>query len=292
MKNILFYKYIELDNLEELRKNLFDLAKQLNLLGTVLLAQEGINGCLSGAKENTSRFINEMKKDSRFNDIDFKEGIAEKHTFRKFAVRIRPEIVTCKFNADIKNKAPYVEPKKLEEWLDNEEGIIIVDVRNKYEYEIGHFKNALELPMDVHREFPKAVSAIEKHKNKKIVTCCTGGVRCEKASAYLKEHGFNNVFQLHGGIIKYGLEVGNDHWEGKCLVFDTRGAIDIDPKNQSDPITQCILCNIPSGQYANCAVKSCDKRFIACDKCLDVLEGCCSKNCRHHLQKKETIAVY
>ena len=113
-----------------------------------------------------------------------------------------------------------------------------------------------------------------------MITYCTGGIRCEKASAFLIENGFNNVFQLHGGILSYGNECGNTHWEGKCFVFDTRGAVDIDPNSQSEPITQCVLCNLPNADLHNCALTTCDKFFTACEDCFKVLKECCSKRCR------------
>ncbi len=132
-------------------------------------------------------------------------------------------------------------------------------------------------------QFPEKIKQLNKInniKNKKIITYCTGGVRCEKASAFLKENGFNDVYQLHGGILTYGQECGDSHWEGKCFVFDTRGAVDIDPNSQSEPITQCVLCNLPNSDLHNCALTSCDKFFTACEDCLRVLKGCCSKRCR------------
>jgi UPF0176 protein len=289
MKNILFYKYVDIEDLESFKEEQFELAKSLNLLGTILVAEEGINGCLSGKEKDLEEYKKLLTKDSRFSDIKFKEGGINKHSFKRLHVRIRKEIVSSSFMANLRNKAEYIEPKDLKKLLDSNEEVIMLDARNNYEYNIGKFKDAIHLDLDTFRELPSKLNQIKKLKNKKIVTYCTGGVRCEKASAFLKENGFENVYQVHGGILTYGQECGNEHWEGKCFVFDTRGAIDIDPNAQSEPITQCVLCNIPNADLHNCELTSCDKWFTACDDCIKFLEGCCSKKCRNDLQSKTKL---
>lgn len=321
MKNILFYKYIGIENTEKLRNEQMDLGKSLNLLGTILIAKEGINGCISGEDENIWEYKKSLSNDKRFSNIKFKEGNANSHTFKKFHVRIKNEIVSSRFNADLKNKAPYIEPRALKKLLDNKEDVILLDARNNYEYEIGRFKDAVHLGLDTFREFPLKIRQLKKLiqlknentinlennkssknkniknleieplKNKKIITYCTGGVRCEKASALLKEAGFENVYQLHDGILGYGSECGNAYWEGKCFVFDERGAIDIDPNNKSEPVTQCALCHLPSGNLHNCAFTKCDEFFTACKDCFEVLKGCCSKKCRNEHAKSSQIKI-
>jgi len=284
MKNILFYKYVDIGNLEQLKEEQFKLCKSLNLLGTILVAKEGINGCLSGKVKDLDKYKKTLMKNKEFSNIKFKEGPANKHTFKRLHVRVRDEIVSSRFKANLRNKGKYIEPKQFKKLLDNNENIILLDARNNYEYNIGKFKDAMHLDLDTFREFSIKINQLKKIKNKKIITYCTGGVRCEKASAFLKENGFENVYQLHGGILTYGNECGNAHWEGKCFVFDTRGAVDIDPNNQSEPITQCVLCNLPNADLYNCALTSCDKWFVACGNCLEVLKGCCSKRCRNVLK--------
>ncbi len=307
MKNILFYKYVEIENPEKLKDAQINLAKTLDLLGTILIAKEGINGCVSGDDEGISNYKKTLTADKRFSDLKFKEAEVSKHTFKKLYVRVRNEIVSFKNPADMSRKGSYIEAKELKKLLDDEKDVILLDARNNYEYEIGRFKDAIHLDIDTFREFPSKISQFkqiiiqssknnlknskilknnEKIKNKKIITYCTGGVRCEKASALLKEAGFENVYQLHDGIINYGKQCGDAHWEGKCFVFDTRGAIDIDPNKESEPITQCVLCHLPSGNLHQCSFVKCDKFFTTCDKCLKALEGCCSKNCRNHMEKQ------
>ena len=284
MKNILFYKYFNIKAPEELREEQFDLAKSLKLLGTILVAKEGINGCLSGNEKDLEQYKKALIKDKRFSGIKFKEGPTKKHTFKRLHVRVRDEIVSSRFKAKIENKAQYIEPRQFKKLMDeNNKNLILLDARNDYEIKMGRFKNAMHLDLDTFRQFPEKINKIKNLKNKKIVTYCTGGVRCEKASAFLIENGFNDVYQLHGGILSYGDECGNAYWEGKCFVFDTRGAVDIDPNSQSEPITQCVLCNLPNAELHNCALTSCDKWFVACEGCLEVLRGCCSKRCRNSM---------
>lgn len=285
MKNILFYKYTYINNQEKFKEEQFNLCRSLNLLGTILVAKEGINGCLSGKVEDLKKYKKTLTKNKKFSDIKFKEGPTNKHTFKRLHVRIRDEIVSSKFNVDIKNKAQYIEPKQLKQLLDNNEDLVLLDARNNYEFDIGKFKDAIHLDLDTFRQFPTEINQLKNIKDKKIVIYCTGGVRCEKASAFLRENGFKDVYQLHGGILTYGKECGNAHWEGKCFVFDTRGAVDIDPNSQSEPITQCVLCNLPNADLHNCALTSCDKFFTACENCFKVLDGCCSKRCRSEFIK-------
>jgi len=277
MKNILFYKYVNVKSPEKLREQQFNLCKKLKLKGTILIAKEGINGALSGTEAKIKKYMNLLRKEF---SIEFKITKTNQHDFKRLSVRIRKEIVASTLKVNVKKAAPYVEPKQLKEWLDKKEDLILLDVRNNYESEIGKFKNTKTLQLDTFRQLSKKINKINQWKNKKIITYCTGGVRCEKASAFLRENGFNNVFQIRGGIINYGNEVGNAHWQGKCFVFDTRGAIEIS-NDQVEIISQCTLCNIPSTDFYNCALVSCDKRFIACNSCLKTLKNCCSKNCRN-----------
>jgi len=263
MKNILFYKYVNIGDPEQLKEEQIKLANSFSLLGTILVANEGINGCLSGNEVGLENYKKALMIKKEFFDIKFKEGPSNKHTFKKLYVRVRDEIVSSRFKTNLDKSAPYIEPKQLKQLLDNDEDFVLLDARNNYEIKMGRFKDAIHLNLYTFREFPSKINQLKNLKNKKIITYCTGGVRCEKASAFLRENGFNNVYQLHGGILAYGQECGNSHWEGKCFVFDTRGAIDIDPNSYSEPITQCVLCNLPNADLFNCTLTSCDKRFVA-----------------------------
>ncbi len=286
MQNVLYYKYVPIDDPISFRDHHQQLCDSLQLKGKVLVAKEGINGCVSGTEEDTLRYIEELRKDSRFSDVECKITSTSYHDFKRMIVRIRDQIVTAKFPVDITKKAPYVEPTQLREWFDHHEEMVLIDARNDYESKIGKFEHAITPSLQTFSEWKKYVDHLHIPKNKRIITYCTGGIRCEKASAYLQEKGFTNVFQLHGGIINYGKECGNAHWQGKCFVFDDRVAIDIDSRNSTEPITTCVCCNLPSAEYHNCALRECDDRFICCPSCLEKRKGCCSKKCLNEFQKK------
>ena len=233
MKNILFYKYTKIDDVSSTKEVFLKLCGSLKLLGTILIAEEGINGCLSGNNKDINNFKAKIRKDKRFSDIQFKEGFAASHTFKRLAVKIKNEIITSGFGIDISKKADYIKPLELKKLLDKKEDFILLDARNRYEYEIGKFKGSITLPIKTFKEFKKSIKIIRHLKNKKIIAYCTGGIRCEKASALLKEKGFKNMQQLYGGILNYGKECGDAHWEGKCFVFDNREAIDLKSSRRS-----------------------------------------------------------
>jgi UPF0176 protein len=291
MKNILFYKFKKLENLETLKEDLLAKAKNLNLLGKILIAEEGVNGCVSGEDEKIEEFKTYITHNSIFGPIEFKEGDTDRHTFRKMFVRIRKEIITFKQDMNFDKKAEYIEPKELKELLDKGEEIILVDARNNYESRIGKFKDAVAPNITVFSELPEILSKMPELKNKKIVTYCTGGIRCEKSATWMVQNGFKDVKQLHGGIIRYGKECGNSYWEGKCFVFDRRGAVDIDPTKQSEHITQCEQCAIPCSDYHNCANVECDKRVILCEECYKMLEYCCNKACRGTVRLNPSLSM-
>ncbi|MFT4343448.1 MAG: rhodanese-related sulfurtransferase [Candidatus Woesearchaeota archaeon] len=240
MENILFYYFTPIKDVQEMRERLYEQCVSLGLKGTILLAKEGINGCLSGTVQSTESFMKFVKSDVHFPHIVFKRTYADSHTFKRLVVRVKNEIIRLdRPDLGASSAAPYVTPHELKELLDNDE-VIMVDMRNDYEARIGKFKNAVVTSMETFRELPAKISELHDLKNvkdKKIVTYCTGGIRCEKATALLREHGFDNVYQLEGGIIEYCKACGNAHWEGKCFVFDSRLAIDIDPENPNEPTT-------------------------------------------------------
>ena len=177
---------------------------------------------------------------------------------------------------DMKKIGKHLGPKKLREMYDKKEDFIILDARNDYEYKIGKFKNSTTSKITF-REFKKVPEQLKEYKNKKIVMYCTGGVRCEKASAYMIKKGFRNVFQLEGGILNYIEKFPDSYFEGRCFVFDDRLSISTGKKTKD--ISVCEKCHKPSGRYINCLNKYCDKLFICCEECHKKWDGCCSKTC-------------
>ncbi len=235
MINVLFYKYIAIENPEILIEKQKSLCSSLGLKGKILVSDEGVNGNIMGEKSVCEKYMTKLREDHRFSDVQFKITKSDGKDFRRLIVKYRGEIIRLRAgDVDLKKKAPYIEPAELKKKLDDGEEIVFIDARNNYEYKVGRFKGAINPKINIFSEWPKAVEKFEKLKDKTIVTYCTGGVRCEKASAYLKEKGFNNVYQLHGGILNYGNSVGSEYWEGKCFVFDKRKPIDISEKTNSD----------------------------------------------------------
>jgi len=284
-----FYKYVKIENPAELQKEILQLCESLSLKGRILLGEEGINGSVYGAKENIENFIDNIKNNFLFKDIEFKTQTSDKPAFRKLFVRIRKEVVHFGNIVDLKNTAKFVTPSQLKEMLDKNEDIVLVDMRNDYEAKIGRFKSAITLSMKNFRDLPKVMNEIENLKEKKIVTYCTGGIRCEKASAYLKENGFENVMQLKGGILKFGEEFPDTYWEGKCFVFDDRLAVDLN--NNKKALNNCVWCSSPCDDYINCHNLDCDKLFICCEDCKESNNKSCSEECSNAPKRRKEYVL-
>lgn len=283
-----FYKYVRIENPAEVQQWQTDLCNSLNLKGRILLGEEGINGCVSGTKENIETYKKEVVKNILFDDVEFKDTFSEKTAYRKLFVRIRNEIVNANFKVDLKNTGKFIEAEELKEMLDNKEDVVLVDMRNDYEFDIGRFKNAIEMPIRNFRDLPKAISVLKGLEDKKIVTYCTGGIRCEKASAYLKENGFSDVNQLKGGVLRYAEKFPDTHWEGKCFVFDDRLAIDVN--SSKDSLTQCRWCKNDGG-YVNCHNLDCDKLFVCCNECTRMHKASCCPDCEIAPRRRIKAAV-
>jgi UPF0176 protein len=230
--NIATYRFFELQHPERLAKTLKEALEPLHLKGTILLSEEGINLFLAGAPEAISAFqriICQAEMPEALHSLDYKESWSETIPFKRLKVKVKPEIVTFRqpeFKM-IQHRAPSVEPKLLKEWLDKDDDVILLDTRNTFEFEHGAFEESVHLGNDDFCAFADAVKALpEDWKKKKIVTFCTGGIRCEKAAPYMQHQGFENVYQLEGGILRYFEQVGRDHYKGGCFVFDERVALD------------------------------------------------------------------
>ena len=237
MINTLYYKYTDIEDVQKTKEKQQDITEQLGLQGKILVSEEGINGNLTGTKDGVEKYQSWLTSQQQFKDIQFKDTETAKHNFTRMIVKIRDEIITTHNDPNknlVKKRAPHLEPQKLKELIEKKEDLVIVDARNNYEYKEGRFKDAVHLNIDKFSEWFEEAQKLEEHKDKTIVTYCTGGIRCEKASAHLKQNGFENVYQLHGGILRYGQELGNTYWEGNCFVFDKRHSIPIHPKKQGN----------------------------------------------------------
>ncbi|HIG0327347.1 TPA: rhodanese-related sulfurtransferase [Legionella pneumophila] len=233
MKDIIiasFYKFIPLNDFESLRDPILTKMHETGIKGTIILAHEGVNGGFAGSREQMTVFYHYLRSDSRFADLHFKETYDSKNPFDKAKVKLRKEIVTMgvqKVDPSY-NAGTYLNPEEWHQFIQDPD-VILLDTRNDYEYELGTFKNAINPDIENFREFPDYVqrNLIDK-KDKKIAMFCTGGIRCEKTTAYMKELGFQHVYQLHDGILNYleSIPENESLWEGKCFVFDDRVAVD------------------------------------------------------------------
>jgi UPF0176 protein len=225
-----FYKFAPLDDYENIREPLLAAMKEFQVLGTILLAKEGINGAAAGTHTNMAKLLEYLRRDSRLSDLEFKKTYDDFMPFEKSKVKFRKEIVTLGVDGvdPLKESGTRVLPTEWNELISDEE-VVIVDTRNTYEFELGSFKNALNPETENFRDFPSYVeeNLLDK-KDKKIAMFCTGGIRCEKSTAYLMSLGFKDVYQLEGGILTYLKDIPEDEsmWEGGCFVFDERIAID------------------------------------------------------------------
>ncbi len=283
---LLYYCYTPIADPEKFRAEHHRLCLELDLRGRIVVASEGLNGTVSGSPENCAAYMAAVKADPRFAALEFKLEPAEVPAFQKLHVRVKAEIV----HADLPHVKPYertgvhLSPEEFRAMKDRDD-VVVVDVRSDYEYNLGRFKNAVTLDIENFREFPDRVERLREFQDKKILTYCTGGIKCEKASAYLLEQGFENVYQLHGGIIKYGLEAGGEDFDGKCYVFDARVAVDVNHVNPT-VISHCNHCQMPSDRLINCANPHCNAHLPLCESCGETLQGACSEACAVHPEKR------
>ena len=243
------YKFFKVDDLVALQDQLYEICNKNNVMGTILIANEGVNGTISAKPREIEKTLISIQKDDRFSEIEIKYSSTNKQPFHKMRVRLKKEIVTIGLPEINPNKTvgTYVKP---EEWNDiiSDPDVILIDTRNKFEIKIGSFKNALDPRTTSFRDFPEWVKKFKQDKtntNKKIAMYCTGGIRCEKASSLMKEEGFNEVYHLQGGILKYLEQVEKEKslWEGECFVFDDR--VCLTENLEVGSYKMCFACRMP-----------------------------------------------
>ena len=243
------YKFFKVDDLVALQNQLYAICNKNNVMGTILIANEGVNGTISAKPKEIEKTLISIQEDDRFSEIEIKYSSANKQPFHKMRVRLKKEIVTIGLPEINPNKTvgTYVKP---EEWNDiiSDPDVILIDTRNKFEIKIGSFKNALDPRTTSFRDFPEWVKKFKQDKentNKKIAMYCTGGIRCEKASSLMKEEGFNEVYHLQGGILKYLEQVEKEKslWEGECFVFDDR--VCLTENLEVGSYKMCFACRMP-----------------------------------------------
>lgn len=290
---LLYYLYAPIENHEEFAAEHLAACKALELKGRILVASEGINGTVSGTIEQTDNYMDMMKSDPRFADIVFKIDEADGHAFKKMHVRPRNELVTLRLEDDInpnQTTGKYLSPKEFFEQM-QDENTIVLDARNDYEFDLGHFRGAIKPEITNFRELPEWVRENKQmFEGKKILTYCTGGIRCEKFSGWLVEEGFEDVSQLHGGIATYGKdpEVQGELWDGQMYVFDERIAV---PINQKEHVIvgRDIYSGEPCERYVNCANPECNKKILCSEENEHKHMRSCTHECRVHPRNRYVV---
>ncbi|WP_462318192.1 oxygen-dependent tRNA uridine(34) hydroxylase TrhO [Marinilabilia sp.] len=294
-RTVSFYRYVKIDNLKELRDDLYLAWDQLHCYGRVYIAHEGINAQMNVPEHFVDDFIAHLNSVPGMEDMPLKWAVEDdRQSFLKLVVKVRPKIVTDGLKDevfDVTNVGNRLSPMEFHD-LAQQDDVIVVDMRNSYESEVGHFQNAIRPEVRTFREEVEiVVEQLQERKDQKILLYCTGGVRCEKASAWMRHHGFSDVNQLHGGVISYTHEIKKaglpSQFIGKNFVFDDR----LGERITEDVISHCHQCGKPCDAHTNCAYDPCHKLIIQCDECADKYEGCCSDDCYHEFtQAKDSLA--
>lgn len=290
---LLFYKYVTLQDPRTFADQLRARATQLGLTGRVIIAEEGINATLEGTDECTETFIQELHADPRFADMNIKQSVGTGTTFPNLSIKVRRELVGTRFTpeeADPRVRtAPHLPPEQLRRMYEQNEDFVVIDMRNSFEFVSGHFKNSIDPGMRASRDLAQAVVKLETYKDKKIVTVCTGGIRCEKMSAYLLNKGFKNVYQLENGIHAYMEKYPGKDFLGTLYTFDER--VDMHFGGEREIVGRCHLCKTHTEHYTHCANDDCHLHMLVCDACTSRTRSLfCSRRCQLHarfLQQKE-----
>ena len=265
------YKFVTLDDFHELREPLLDACLEAGTFGTLLLAREGINGTIAGSRSGIDRVLAYLRADPRLADLEHKESVDEHMPFYRMKVKLKKEIVTMGVPGIDPNQAvgTYVSPADWNE-LVSDPDVLLIDTRNDYEYGIGSFRGAIDPRTTTFREFPEFVRThLDPRKQKKVAMFCTGGIRCEKASAFMLKEGFEEVYHLQGGILKYLEEVPEQEsiWEGECFVFDNRVAVN--HQLEKGRYDQCYGCRHPITEEDKLSEKY--QKGVCCPRCFDRL---------------------
>ena len=282
---LLYYKFVPIHGYALFAQHHFHLCRLLGLRGRILISPEGINGTVSGTVEQTECYITTLTMDPRFSDMVFKTDGTDGHVFDKLFVRAKEELVTFRAGENgspLKQTGRYLSPEEWYEMMQRDD-VVILDGRTDYEYDLGHFRKAVRPPVKSFRDFPQWIREnLGDHKDKTILTYCTGGVRCEKLTAFMLSEGFTDVAQLDGGIVTYGKDehVRGKMWDGLCYVFDQRISVPINHTEDLQSVSFCTHCGSPTIRYVNCANLDCHKQYFSCETCEEKTLRSCSPECR------------
>ena len=243
--NISGYRFLDLPDRDSLRSPFREKCISLGLKGTILLSHNGINFFLAGTQEAIDGFVSFLEEDPRLIGIPMHISHSDYQPFRRMLVRLKKEIISLGMDEirPVEKEAKYIDPNEFKRWLDEGKEVVVLDTRNDYELRVGTFENAVDLDIKSFREFPDAVKRLDYDKSTPVVMFCTGGIRCEKASIVMEDQGWNEVYQIKGGVLGYFKETGGEHWQGDCFVFDQRVSLD---KNLLESDHQmCFKCREP-----------------------------------------------
>ena len=282
---LLYYLYVPLEDPAGFLAEHRALCERLELKGRILIAAEGINGTVSGTTAATDEYMAVMRADPRTSAMEFKVDPADGHAFPRLSIKLRSEVVTLGLgHEDLSPReltGEYLDPEQWRSMMEDENAVLI-DARNDYEWELGRFEGALLPDVASFRDLP---AWIRKHREelegRKIMTYCTGGIRCEKFSGFLLQEGFGQVYQLHGGIVTYGKdpEVQGEKFEGKCYVFDERIGVEVNRTDGAKVVARCLHCGEPSDRYVNCSWSRCNAQHFCCEACEGAVGRYCGRAC-------------
>lgn len=277
---LLYYIYIDIADPTGEMNIQRNFCEKNAITGRILVGNEGINGTIAGKPKAVEAYKKWMNSRKGFETMEFKSSDGVENTFSKLKVKVRPEIVTLGVEGlDPKKSGKKISAEELHASLSSNEDVVLIDMRNDFESAIGRFAGAVEAPIHRFRELPSVINELKKYKDKKVITYCTGGIRCEKASALLLKEGFGDVYQLDGGIFKYAEKYPDGYFEGKCFVFDKRMSVAFNKQVPPKVLTECKLCRKPSDNYIDCADKTCHDLFICCETCAQTSKEYCSQKC-------------
>lgn len=282
---LLYYRYTAISDPKGFAVAERARCERLNLKGRIIVGKEGLNGTVEGTAENTQKYIDELSAIPNFAETHFKRSAGTGNAFPRLSIKVREEIVSGHLGPHDVNPGEitgkYIYAEQLHDWISSGKEFYIVDMRNNYEHKIGFFKNSILPPLKNFRDLPKVLPILKHLKNKTIVTVCTGGVRCEKASGFLVKNGFTDVYQLYGGIVTYMEKYPEKNFKGKLYVFDGRITMGFNnPNIPHEIVGKCDKCGVPSERYVNCSLKSCNAHFICCESCSEKTgEVFCTKKC-------------
>lgn len=274
---LLYYKYIPIIDPEALRISQRALCEKLNLTGRIIVSKEGINGTVEGTKQSTEKYIETMIANQCFADIHFKKSKGIGDAFPRLSIKVRPEIVATHItdiplNPHVET-ATHLAPETLHEWYRKGKKFKVIDMRNTYEFEVGKFKDSVDPETINFRDLPQSLQKLKVHKDETVVTVCTGGVRCEKASQYLKTQGFSDVYQLDGGIVTYIEKYPGIDFEGTLYTFDKRKTIDFCLPGQKKIVGKCLHCKAGTETIVDCSDDMCHSQITCCEECINLFKG-------------------